>query len=71
MDAFPRLKTYLKVIKFEVKLGYKKEARDLFEKTIEELGQDSLKEEYFINFGKFEIREKEYQRAREIYKFGL
>ncbi len=71
MDAFPRLRTYIKVLKFEVKHGFKKEARDLFEKTIEELGEESLKEDYFINFAKFETMEKEYERAREIYKFGL
>lgn len=71
MDAFPRLKTYLKVIKFEVKLGFKAEARQLFEKTLEELGQEALKEEYFIQFAKFEIRNQECDRAREIFKFGL
>ena len=38
MDAFPRLKTYLKVVKFEVKLGYRNEARALLERTLEELG---------------------------------
>ncbi|KAL4471338.1 hypothetical protein ABPG72_011115 [Tetrahymena utriculariae] len=52
-------------------LAYKQDARQLFEKTLEELGQEALKEEYFINFAKFEIRNQEYDRAREIFKFGL
>lgn len=71
MDAYPRLKTYLKVVKFEVKLGYRNEARSLLERTMEELGQEALREEYFITFGRFEIKNKEYDRAREIFKFGL
>jgi crooked neck len=30
-----------------------------------------LREEYFIDFATFEIRNKEYERAREIFRFGL
>jgi crooked neck len=30
-----------------------------------------LTEDYYIQFAKFEIRVKEEQRAREIFKFGL
>lgn len=38
---------------------------------MDDLGSLNLNEEYYIQFAKFEIRNKEIQRAREIYKFGL
>jgi crooked neck len=30
-----------------------------------------LDENYFLEFAKFELRNKEYERVREIFKFGL
>lgn len=71
MEAFPKLKVYLKVAKFEIKQKAWESARSIYERTLEELGQEALREEYFIDFGKFEIRNKEYERAREIFRFGL
>ncbi|CAD8136165.1 unnamed protein product [Paramecium octaurelia] len=71
MEAFPKLKVYLKVAKFEIKQKAWDSARSIYERTLEELGQEALKEEYFIDFGRFEIRNKEYERAREIFRFGL
>ena len=38
MDAYPRLKTYLKVARFEIKHRNKEAARDIYERTLEELG---------------------------------
>lgn len=71
MEAFPRLKSYLKVARFEIKNKNRDAARSIFERTLEELGQESLKEQYFIEFASFEHKNKEYERAREIFKFGL
>lgn len=55
MEAFPKLRTYLKVAKFEIKCKNRESARKIYERSIEELGQEALKEEYFIEFAKFEI----------------
>lgn len=71
MEAYPKLKTYLKVARFEIKQKDKESARAIYEKAIEELGQEALKEDYFIEFGRFEVKNKEFDRAREIFRFGL
>lgn len=71
MEAHPKLHTYLKVAKYEQKLRNFQAARDIYEKTIEDLGEEALKEDYFINFARFEIKNKEYDRSREIFRFGL
>jgi crooked neck len=52
-------------------LNFSSFKRKIFERTLEELGQEALQEEYFIQFTRFEIRFKETDRAREIFKFGL
>lgn len=71
MDAYPRLRTYLKVSRFEIKNRNREGARKIYERTLEELGQEALQEQYFIEFGRFELKNKENDRAREIYRFGL
>jgi Suppressor of forked protein (Suf)./HAT (Half-A-TPR) repeat. len=71
LESHPRLKTYLKVAKFEEKNKNKQAARDLYERTLEDLGEEAMKEEYFLAFAKFEIRNREIERARQIYRYGL
>ena len=55
MDVFPKLGVYLRVAKFEVKMHNKTSARKIFERTLEDLGEMALREEYFIEFGGFEV----------------
>ena len=38
MEAFPKLKIYLKVARFEIKYKNWQNARDIYERTLEELG---------------------------------
>ena len=71
LEAYPRLRTYLKVAKFEEKNKNRQGARQVFERVLEDLGDEGMKEEYFLTFGKFEMRCKEYDRAREIFRYGL
>lgn len=71
MDTYPQLKVYMKVAQFEIKLKNVKAARKIYERTIEDLGQQAIQQDFFIEFAKFEKKNKEYERAREIYKFGL
>ena len=65
------LGSYLKVCRYEEKNRNKQAARELFERTLEDLGEDAMKEEYFLSFAKFEIRQKEIDRARQIFRYGL
>ena len=71
LEAFPRLQTYLKVAKFELKNHNPASARLIFEKIPTDLGDEAYREDYFLTFARFEIRNKEYDRARAIFKFGL
>ena len=71
LEAYPRLDSYLKVAKFEIKNRHKEFARRIFEKAVEDLGESALTEEYFLYFIKFELRNKEIDRVREIFKFAL
>lgn len=71
LEAYPRLDSYLKVAKFEIKMKHKEFARKIFEKAVEDLGEVALKEEYFLAFVYFELRNKEIDRVREIFKFAL
>jgi crooked neck len=38
MEAYPRLRTYIKVARFEILHHKKEQARSIFERTLEELG---------------------------------
>ena len=71
LEAFPLLKVYLKVAKFEEKHKNRKSAREIYEQVLADLGGDALEEIYFINYAKFEVRSKNIERAREIFKYGL
>lgn len=42
MDAYPRLRTYMKVAHFEIKRKNREAARLVFEKTIEDLGMGAF-----------------------------
>lgn len=46
-------------------------ARDVYVTAVETLGDDFMDEKLFIEFGKFECRLKEFERAEAIYKFAL
>lgn len=71
LDAFPRLDVYIKVAKFEAKLKHYDDARFVFEKALEDLGDEAISETFFVQWAKFEMRAKEFQRARQIFKYGL
>lgn len=71
LDAFPRPSTYLKVAKFEIKKKNYQNARKIYEKLAEDLGQEAFREDYFLSFALFETKQKEIERARALYKLGL
>ena len=71
----PEPRTWLKWAKFEEEYGTGDLVRDVFQTAIqtiaETIGDDEVDERLFIAFARFEARQKEYERARAIYKFGL
>ncbi|KAL2157458.1 hypothetical protein VTH06DRAFT_6150 [Thermothelomyces fergusii] len=71
----PQPRTWLKWAKFEEEYGTSDMVREVFQSAIqtiaETLGDDEVDERLFIAFARFEARQKEYERARAIYRFGL
>ncbi|KAL2019235.1 hypothetical protein VTK56DRAFT_9962 [Thermocarpiscus australiensis] len=71
----PEPRTWLKWAKFEEEYGTSDMVREVFQTAIqtiaETLGDDEVDERLFIAFARYEARQKEYERARAIYKFGL
>ncbi|KAJ5079901.1 crooked neck-like protein [Anaeramoeba ignava] len=67
----PKISTYLRYAKWEKKYGNPDSARKIYERTALELGEDILDESYYCAFAKFEEEQKEFDRARAIYKYGL
>ncbi|KAK4131942.1 TPR-like protein [Trichocladium antarcticum] len=71
----PEPRTWLKWSKFEEEHGTSDMVREVFQNAIQTiadtLGDDEVDERLFMAFARFEARQKEYERARAIYKFGL
>jgi len=42
-----------------------------FERALAELGKRAFNEQFFIHFTKFEIRQREYDRAKILYEYAL
>jgi crooked neck len=47
------------------------DTRAVFSEAIEVLGLDHVDEQILIAFGRFETKQKEFERARVIYKYAL
>ena len=68
IDAHPTTKAYIRAANFEWDSEWK---RYYFEWAIAELGDKAFDENFFITFTWFETKQKEYERARVLYWFGL
>ena len=71
VESHNKLQSYLKVAKFEAKHNNKLACRKLYESALADLGDEALNEDFFNSFIKFEIKLKEYDRVRVLFKFGL
>ena len=71
IEVHNEISSYVKVAKFEEKHENLLSARKIYEAALCDLGEKALNEEYFISFAKFEIKMKEYERARVLLKYGL
>ncbi|KAM7202442.1 hypothetical protein V8F33_002850 [Rhypophila sp. PSN 637] len=71
----PEPRTWLKWAKFEEEYGTSDMVREVFQTAIqtiaETIGDDAVDERIFIAFARYEVRLREYDRARAIYKFAL
>ncbi|VDN27807.1 unnamed protein product, partial [Gongylonema pulchrum] len=62
---------WLRYAKFEERFGYIGNARAVYERAVDYFGDEHLSETLLIAFAQFEERQKEHERARLIYKYGL
>jgi crooked neck len=71
IECHNKLQSYQKVAKFEAKHNNKLACRKLYESALADLGDEALNEDFFISFIKFEVKQKEFERGRVLFKFGL
>ncbi|CAG01466.1 unnamed protein product, partial [Tetraodon nigroviridis] len=67
----PEVKNWIKYARFEEKHGYIAHGRKVYERAVEFFGEDHIEENLFVAFAKFEEAQKEFERARVIYKYSL
>ncbi|VDO41226.1 unnamed protein product, partial [Onchocerca flexuosa] len=65
------VKQWLRYAKFEERFGYIGNARAVYERALEYFGEENLNEVLLIAFAQFEERQKEHERSRVIYRYGL
>jgi crooked neck len=71
VEVHQNLRAYLRVAKFEEKHNNKDSCRRLYESALADLGNSAMNEDFFNAFIRFEMRNKEYDRCRVLFKFGL
>ncbi|XP_027718185.1 crooked neck-like protein 1 [Vombatus ursinus] len=67
----PEVKNWIKYVRFEEKLGCVAHARKVCERAVDFFGQENMDEHLYVAFAKFEENQKEFERARVIYKYAL
>ena len=70
-QAHPGPSQWVKWAKFEMEHGTTDIVREVFTEAIDTLGEDFINEKLFLEFARFEVRMKEYERARALYKWAL
>lgn len=70
-EVFPNTDSFLKAAKFEEKLREYGAARAVYERAMAELGKEALEENFLIRFTKFEIKCKQFERAKILFKYAL
>lgn len=71
VESNPSFKNWIKWSKFEEGLQNIVTARKIYEECIETLGDAFIDQNFYISFAKFEIRQKEIERARAIYQYAI
>jgi len=70
-SVHPEPPNWIKWARWEDEHGTSDLVREVYEMGIETLGEDFMDERMFIQYAKFEIKLREYDRARALYKFAL
>ena len=71
LACWPTVESFLKVAKWETRKGNLGAAREVYEKGVQDLGQKSFTQVFFLAWARFEGRMKEFARARQVFRFGL
>jgi len=71
IEVHSELLAYMRVAKFEDKHGNKESCRRIFESALADLGNKALTEDFFISFIKFEMKNREYDRSKVLFQYGL
>jgi len=71
IEVHPNLLAYMRVAKFEDKHGNKESCRRIFESALGDLGNKALTEDFFISFIKFEMRNRENERCKVLFRYGM
>ncbi|EON61372.1 pre-mRNA-splicing factor CLF1 [Coniosporium apollinis CBS 100218] len=67
----PEPRNWIKWARFEEENGTSDLVRDVFGMAIETLGEEFMDEKLFIAYARFEMKLREYERARAIYRYAL
>lgn len=71
ITIYSDIKNWIKFAKFEERHGSITNAREVYERAVEYYGDDHMDENLLISFAKFEERQKEHERVKAIYSYGL
>ncbi len=72
IDSDPMPQSYIKAATFEEHSKDNAAARIFYERALAELGKRAFNSEHlFISFTRFEVRQKEFARARKLYEYGI
>ncbi|KAI8143547.1 hypothetical protein BJV82DRAFT_713228 [Fennellomyces sp. T-0311] len=71
VSIHPESKNWIKWAKFEEDHNNIDKCREIYAEALEYLGDDKLDQKILVAFAKFEIKMKEFERARVIFKYGL
>lgn len=70
-QVHPEPKNWIKWARFEDEHGNPDDVREVFTLAISTLGEEFIDERIFIEFARYETKQKEYERARVLYKYAL
>lgn len=65
------VKNWIKYAKFELHNSDPTKCRNVYERAVTFFGEDHMEETLYVAFARFEELQKEYERAKAIYKYAL
>ncbi|RCH93909.1 Crooked neck-like protein 1 [Rhizopus azygosporus] len=71
VSIHPEPANWIKWAKFEEEQNNLAKCREIYTAALEYLGDEKLDQKVLVAFAKFEIKTKEFERARVIFKYGL